>query len=89
MNANGMSAILSCQIMASQALGLPDVVSLYLDTYKAVKEENHSSLKPKGESLTNASKSKQFFLLSPHFLLHFIPQWQGGMLSSGIGSNII
>lgn len=89
MNANGISARLSCQIMAAQALRLPDAASPYLDTCKAAKEENQPSLEPKGESLTNASRSKQFLLLSPHFLLHFIPRLQGGMLSSGIGSNII
>lgn len=89
MDANGISAMLSCQIMATQALRLPDAVSPYLDTSKAEKEENHPSLEPKGESLTNSSRSKQFFLLSPHFPLHFIPQWQGGTLSSGIGSNFI
>lgn len=89
MNANGISGMLSCQIMVTQTFRLPVTISPYLDTCKAVKEENQSSLEPMGESLTNAPRSKQFFLLSSHFLLHFIPQLQGRMLSSGVGSNII
>lgn len=65
------------------------MVSPYLDKCKAVKEENQLSLGPMGESLTNALRSKQFFLLSSHFLLHFIPRLQEGTLSSGIRSGII
>lgn len=48
MNANGISATLTREITATQALLLPDTASPYLDTCKAVKEENQPSLEPKG-----------------------------------------